>query len=58
MDWASILKGVFSVAASFGAGWAGAVLSDVSYDKAIASGVVAACTWYLGNRQETVNLTK
>jgi hypothetical protein len=51
MDWATVLKVFFSVVAAFSSGWATAVLSDVSPEKAIASGVVAAGAYWLGQQQ-------
>jgi len=51
MDWATVLKVSLSVVASFGSGWATAVLSDVSLEKAVASGVVAAGAYWLGQQQ-------
>ena len=58
MDWASIIKGVISLGLSFGTGWGTAVMSDVSGEKAVASGVVAAAAWWLGNRQNPVRISK
>jgi hypothetical protein len=58
MDWNQIAKFTISVLASFGSGWAAAILTDVSAEKALASGIVAAAAYILGNRQTTVSLTK
>jgi len=58
MDWGSLMKGAISLALSFGTGWGTAVMSDVSGEKAIASGVVAAAAWWLGNRQAPVTISK
>lgn len=54
MAWTTVLKITLSVVASFGSGWATAVLSDVSAEKAIASGVVAAGAYWLGQQQTPV----
>lgn len=51
MDWATVFKVVASVVASFGSGWATAILSDVSPEKAVASGIVAAGAYWLGQVQ-------
>lgn len=40
-----------SVIASFGSGWAAAVLTDITPQKAIASGIVAAAAYFLGKQQ-------
>lgn len=58
IHWESILKGAISLGLSFASGWATGVLTDLSSEKAIATGVVAAATWYFGNRQAPVTLTK
>jgi hypothetical protein len=47
----AFLKFIASSIAAFGSGWATAVLSDVTHEKAIASGVVAFCAYVLGNQQ-------
>ena len=54
MDLASVLKITLSLLASFGSGWATAVLTDVTPEKAIASGVVACAAYWLGQRQTKV----
>lgn len=54
----SIAKFVGCIIASFGAGWATGVLSDVSSLKAIAQGVVTACAYVLGNQQAPAPLAK
>ena len=53
-----ILKFVVSAAASFGSGWAAAILTDVTPQKAIASGIVALCAYVLGNQQSSVSLKR
>ena len=37
--------------ASFGSGWATAMLSDVPPEKALASGIIAMCSYVLGKQQ-------
>ena len=49
-----IAKVTISLIASFGSGWATAVLTDVTPEKAIASGVVACAAYWLGQRQTPV----
>ena len=58
IDWLSIGKGLVSLLLSFGAGWAAAVLADATGIKAIASGITAAATYWLGNRQTPVTINK
>lgn len=58
VDWASIGKVTLSILFSFGSGWATAILSDVSPEKALASGVVAAGTYWLGSRQQPGTIAK
>ena len=58
IDWNAMLKVATGVLFAFGAGWAVAVLSDVPELKALASGVMAAASYYGGQRQEKVDFTK
>lgn len=58
MDWMVILKFVGCAAASFGSGWATAILSDVDGTKALAAGIVTAAAYVLGNQQTSAKLTK
>lgn len=58
IDWNAILKVVAGVLASFGGGWATAILSGTTGTKATASGIVSAATYYLGQRQEKVDFKK
>lgn len=51
MDTGTVLKIGISLIASFGSGWATAVLTDVTPEKAIASGVVACAAYWLGQQQ-------
>lgn len=51
MDKSMMFKLGLSLVASFGSGWATAVLTDVTPEKAIASGVVACCAYWLGQQQ-------
>ena len=57
IDWAVVGKVAMGVIASFVGGWATAILSDTDATKALASGAVAATTFYLGNRQEKKDFT-
>lgn len=55
IDWMGVLKVVSGVLAAFGGGWATAILSGTTGTKSIASGIVSATTYYLGQRQEKVD---
>lgn len=54
IDWTALVKGAISLVASFGTGYATAILQDVTFDKAVAGGIVAAGAYILGNQQQTV----
>jgi hypothetical protein len=55
IDWMAVLKVAGYTIAAFGVGWGGAVLQELPMLKAIASGIIPACTYLLGNRQEKVD---
>lgn len=54
IDWNEVMKVAIGVVFAFAGGWATAILTGTDGTKALASGVVSATTYYLGNRQEKV----
>lgn len=58
MNWQDAVKATVSILVSFGMAWGTAILSDVEPIKALASGLVAAGTWWLGNQQKPVSMSK
>ncbi len=55
IDWMAVFKVAAYTLAAFGLGWGGAVLQDLPALKAFASGIIPACTYLMGNRQEKVD---
>lgn len=49
---------IISCLASFGAGWSTGVLSDLSAEKAIATGIATLCTYILGSQQKTTDVLR
>ena len=56
INWNEVLKVAMFALASFIAGWAAAVLQDIVGIKAIATGLIPACAYIMGQRQEKVDL--
>lgn len=54
IDWSEVGKVAIYTLAAFIAGWAAAVLQDIGGIKAIASGLIPAATYVMGNRQDKV----
>ena len=57
IDWAVVAKVGLATLMSGLVGYASAVLADADPVKAIASGIIAAGGYYLGNRQEKKDFT-
>ena len=54
IDWAEVGKVAIYALAAFVVGWAGAILQDIVGIKAVASGLIPAATYIMGNRQDKV----
>lgn len=52
IDWKQVGKVGVVALAFFAAGWAAAILQDIEGVKAVASGLIPAASYIIGNRQE------